>query len=306
MVWILVVAWSPTVLAAEPASYRLIPWRYGVVAWPDRLNTYLTVPERFIERLEIAAEEAYRFWGYEPPQSSSGWPVGVYPEGRLRIEGPYEVAIVDDAAGVETVVPNLVWLGARLSPVVVIPFAGHWRMYDALGATATFGAQFFCRPLVRAYPLSEPWVREVGLGYRTIVCVSYTADDVLIHEFTHWFQWSWCEVRDLEPLALPPLIREGMAEAAAGAAESSPYAARKREAVIEWATHNRLVDGVEGAARYTVGESLVSYMLDELGPIRFLATLCDWIACPESMFAEYEPGWRESLGLPDAGPSPES
>jgi len=286
----------------ENTDYSLISWRYGVVVWPGQLNTYLTVPERFVERIEVAAEKAYRFWGYEPPEPTGEWPGSVLHEGRLRIEGPYDVRIVDGAAGKEIAVPNLVWQGARLSPVLVIPFVGHWRMYDALGATATFGAQFFCRPLVRTYPDAEPWVHEVGLGYRTVICVSHTGDDVLIHEFTHWFQWTWCEAHDLEPLALPPLIREGMAESAAADVESSPYAAWDRQAVLDWAEHNCFADGVGAAARYTVGESFVSYLLDNLGTIRFLATLRDWITCPDRMAAEHERGWRESLGLPPACP----
>ena len=286
----------------ENTDYSLMSWRYGVVVWPGQLNTYSTVPERFVERLEAAAEEAFGFWGYEPPQPTDEWPGSVRHEGRLHIDGPYDVAIVDDGASKEIPIPNLSWQGARLSPVLVIPFVGHWRMHDALGATATFGAQFFYRPLVRTYPLAEPWVHDVGLGYRTVICASHAGDDVLIHEFTHWFQWTWCEARDLEPLALPPLIREGMAESAAAEAESSPYDAWDRQAVIDWAKHNCLVGVVGAAARYTVGESLVSYLLDELGTARFLATLRDWIACPDRMAAEHEPGWRESLGLPLACP----
>jgi hypothetical protein len=288
--------------AARATDYSLMSWRYGVVVWPGELNTYLSVPERFIERLEAAAEEAFGFWGHDPPVAADDWPSAVRLDGRLRIEGPFDVGIVDDATGQEMAVPNLVWQGDRLSPLLVIPFVGHWRMYDALGATATFGAQFFYRPLVRTYPNAEPWVHEVGLGYRAMICVSHAGDDVLVHEFTHWFQWTWCEVRGLEPLAMPTFIREGMAEAIGADVEVSPHAAWNRQAVLDWAADKCLAGGVGAAAKYTVGESLVEYLIGKLGALGFLATLADWIRAPYMMIVEHEPGWRESLGLPAACP----
>ncbi len=282
---------------AQNTDYFITSWAYGVV-WPGRASTYLTVPEQFIGRLASAAREAFAFWGFDPPEPLDAWESPVAYPGRLRIVGPHDVRIVDDVLGKETLVPNLAWEGHRLSPLVVIPFVGGWRMLDALGATATHEAQFFYRPLVRSYPDAEDWVHEVGRGYRTIVCASYAGDDVLIHECTHWFQWEWCAVNGVVPLLVPAVILEGMAEAASAHAENPVFAAWERRAVLDWAEENCLSGGVGAASVYTVGESLVAYLVDELGPEGFLATLGDWALRPAELIELYEPGWRASLGLP--------
>jgi len=283
---------------AQNTDYSITSWAYGVVVWPGRASTYLTVPEQFIGRLASAAREAFAFWGFDPPEPLDAWEYPVAYPGRLRIVGPHDLRIVDDVSGKETLVPNLAWEGHRLSPLVVIPFVGGWRMLDALGATATHEAQFFYRPLVRSYPDAEDWVHEVGRGYRTIVCASYAGDDVLIHECTHWFQWEWCAVNGVVPLLVPAVILEGMAEAASAHAENPVFAAWERRAVLDWAEENCLSGGVGAASVYTVGESLVAYLVDELGPEGFLATLGDWALRPAELIELYEPGWRASLGLP--------
>jgi hypothetical protein len=283
---------------AQNTDYFITSWAYGVVVWPGRVSTYLTVPEQFVGRLASAAREAFAFWGFDPPEPLDAWESPVAYPGRLRVVGPHDVRIVDDATGEETLVPNLAWEGHRLSPLVVIPFVGGWRMLDALGATATFGAQFCYRPLVRSYPDAEDWVHEVGRGYRTIVCASYAGDDVLIHECTHWFQWEWCAANDVVPQMIPKVILEGMAEAASAHAENPVFAPWELRAVLDWAEEHCLSDGVGAASAYTVGESLVTYLVDELGPEGFLATLSDWALRPAEPIALYEPGWRASLGLP--------
>jgi hypothetical protein len=283
---------------AQNTDYFITSWAYGAVVWPGRVSTYLTVPEQFVERLASAAREAFAFWGFDPPEPLDAWESPVAYPGRLRVVGPHDVRIVDDATGEETLVPNLAWEGHRLSPLVVIPFVGGWRMLDALGATATFGAQFCYRPLVRSYPDAEDWVHEVGRGYRTIVCASYAGDDVLIHECTHWFQWEWCAANDVVPQMIPKVILEGMAEAASAHAENPVFAPWELRAVLDWAEEHCLSDGVGAASAYTVGESLVTYLVDELGPEGFLATLSDWALRPAEPIALYEPGWRASLGLP--------
>ncbi len=286
--------------ASQNTDYSIMSWAYGVVIWPGQLNTYLTVPERFVERLEAAAEEAFGFWGYELPEPEDEWPCPVRYAGRLLIDGPYDVRIVDEATGRETVVPSLEWSGARLSPFVVIPFVGEWRMHDALGTTATFGAQFFDQPLVRTYPDAEDWIHEVGRGYRTMICASYAGDDVLIHEFAHWFQWEWCSGHDVLAMLLPGFIREGMAEMTAAEAENLPHAPWERRGVIDWAEGHCLADGVGAASRYTVGESFMTYLVEQLGTEGFLATLKGWTSDPVPLIERHEPGWRVWLGLPES------
>jgi len=282
----------------QNSDYSITSWAYGVVVWPSRVSTYLTVPEQFVEQLASAAREAFAFWGFDPPEPLDAWEYPVTYPGRLLIVGPHDVRIVDDSTGEETLVPNLAWEGHHLSPLIVIPFVGGWRMLDALGATATFGALFIHGPLVRSYPDAEDWVHEVGRGYRTIVCASYAGNDVLIHECTHWFQWEWCAVNDVVPQLIPLVILEGMAEAASAHAENPVFDAWERRAVLDWAEEHCLSDGVGAASVYTVGESLVTYLVGELGPGGFLGTLSDWVARPAELIALYEAGWRASLGLP--------
>ncbi len=284
---------------ARTADYSIMSWRYGVVVWPGDLNTYLSVPERFVDRLTEAVDEAFAFWGFAPPEPVLGWTPKTRHPGRLSVVGSHDLRIVNDT-GEEILVPNLAWEGDWCGPFVVIPFVGNWRMYDALGATATFAAQFFYRPLVRAYPEAEPWIHEVGRGYRTMICASYAGDDVLIHEFVHWFQWEWCEANGVPALMLPGFIREGMAEATSADAGGSPYTAWDRQAVLDWAEDHCLSEGVGTASRYTVGESLVAYLVSELGRDGFLGTLSGWMTDPTVLIEEHEPGWRESLGLPKA------
>jgi len=49
----------------------------------------------------------------------------------------------------------------------------------------------------------------------------------------------------------------------------------------------------------------VTYLVGELGPEGFLATLSDWVLRPAELIERYEPGWRASLGLPRECGTPE-
>lgn len=280
--------------AAQDASYSITSWAYGVVVWPDRVSPNV---EHFVDRLTTAAETAFAFWGYDPPEAAGVWEYPLECAGGLHSK-PGNVRIVDDVSDVETVVPPLQWLNRQLFPVVVIAFSGGWRMRDALGATATFGARFHFGSAAGSYPDAEDWVREVGRGYRTMICVSYAGDEVLIHELAHWFLVEWCEASDVNPWRLPDFIHEGMAEATCASAKVSTDTAWEHHAVVDWAERHCLSDGVGAASVYTVGESLVKYLIDELGEAEFLETLAVWASRPDVLIAQYEPSWRESLGLP--------
>ena len=75
--------------------------------------------------------------------------------GELRVAGPHDLTIVDEATGLETDVPTLRWEDRGISPLAVIVFRGDWRMRDAFGATARFAAQFAFGPAASSYPNSE-------------------------------------------------------------------------------------------------------------------------------------------------------
>ena len=249
--------------------------------------------------------EAFGFWGYEAPKAIGDWEYPIVQSGRLRVLGAHDVRVVDDATGEEALVPNLAWGGHRRSPLVVIAFVGHWRMVDALGETATFGARFHASPARGSYPNAEEWVREVGRSHRTMICASYAGDDTLIHEFAHWFLYEWCVSYGLPAAFLPLFIHEGVAETASAPAADPTYDAWERRAVIDWAEEHCLSDGVGAASAYTVGESFVAYLVRDLGTDGFLETLHGWMSRPNELIEEHEPGWRESLGLPAECGGPE-
>ena len=282
------------IAAAQDADYSITSWAYGVVVWPDRVAPDV---KHFTDRLTAAAKTAFAFWGYDPPEAAEGWECPLEYAGRLHVS-PDDVRIVDDESDAETVVPPLQWLDRQPSPVVVIAFSGGWRMRDTLGATATFGARFHFGSAAGSYPDAEDWVRDVGRGYRTVICVSYAGDDVLIHEFAHWFLVEWCEACGVNPWRLPGFIHEGAAEATCASAKNSTDTAWEHHAVIGWAERHCLSDGVGAASVYTVGESLVTHLIDELGEAGFLETLAAWASQPDTLIERYEPEWRELLGLP--------
>jgi hypothetical protein len=281
------------IAAAQDTDYSITSWAYGVIVWPDYIAPDVG---HFTDRLTAAAKEAFAFWGYDPPEAAGVWEYPLEYAGVLH-GGSGDVRIVDAASGVETVVPALQWMNRQPFPVVVIAFSGGWRMRDALGATATFGARFHFGSAASSYPDAEDWVREAGRGYRTMICVSYAGDELLIHELAHWFLVEWCEASGVNPWQLPGFIHEGTAEATCASAKGSTDTAWEHRAVIDWAKRNCLSDGVGAASVYTVGKSLVTHLIDELGEAGFLETLAVWASRPDVLIARYEADWRESLGL---------
>jgi hypothetical protein len=282
------------IAAAQGTDDSVTSWAYGVVVWPDHVGPDVG---HFTDRLTAAAKEAFAFWGHAPPEAAGVWECPLEYAGGLHC-GSADVRIVDDRSAVETVVPPLQWMNRQLFPVVVIAFSGGWRMRDALGTTATFGARFHFGSAASSYPDAEDWVREVGRGRRTMICVSYAGDEFLIHEFAHWFLAEWCEASGVNPWRLPDVIHEGTAEATCASAKDSTDTVWEHRAVIDWAKRNCLSNDVGAASVYTVGKSLVTHLIDELGEAGFLETLAVWASSPDVLIAQYEPEWRESLGLP--------
>lgn len=280
---------------AQNTDYSIVSWEYGVVVWPGRTPSDT---EHFCRRLSAAAKTAFAFWSQDPPEAPEGWAYPVEYAGRLH-SSTGNVRIVDAQSDQETEVPPLRWLDRELSPVVVIAFSDGWRMRDSLGTTATFGARFHFGSTAGAYPDAEDWVREVGRAGRTMICVSYAGDDTVIHEIAHWFLVEWCEASGVNPWRVPDFIHEGAAETTSAHAKDSTQAPWERQAVIDWAERHCLSDGVGAASVYTVGESLVTYLIDELGEAGFLGTLAVWAARPEMLIERYEAGWRSSIGLPN-------
>ncbi len=175
-------------------------------------------------------------------------------------------------------------------------------MRSALGRTDLCGAIWCVSSMSRAFPDSEQWIREIGTGYRNLICPSLTPIETLIHEDAHWFTTEWCSLRGIDAFQLPNYIMEGIAEATCATTKDPNDAVYDRLRAIAWAQNNCLYGSIEGVMRYSVGESLVCYLIETLGTEGFLGTLQTWTRRPLFMADLYQADWRTSLGLPASCP----
>lgn len=282
------VALSHALLMAQTTPYALSTWSCGVIVWPGDVPDHA---ENFTLRLIEAAETAFGFWGYGLP---------------VPAEEAYDEAnalrIYDPSLDAERVILPLQWGGREISPVVVFAFSNEIAMRSALGRTDLFGASWCPFPMSRVYPDSELWIREIGAGYRNLICPSLTPIEVLIHEDAHWFTTEWCSLRGIDASQLPNYIMEGIAEATCATDKDPNDAVYDRLRAFSWAQNNCLYGSIEGVMRYSVGESLVSYLVETLGTHGFLGTLQTWTRRPIFMAGLYQTDWRISLGLPASCP----
>jgi len=270
---------------AQSADYALSLWPCGVIVWPEAVPDYA---EHFVQRLTDAAATAFGFWGYDMP---------------VIVETSYNEAktlrISDPATDDVRVIPPLQWTLWEIPPVVVFAFPGEGDMRLAMGNTNLYGAFWRQWPMNQAaFPHADSWIWTVGSGYRNMVCASSAEDSILIHEFAHWFTYEWCSQRGIAVSSLPNYIIEGIAEATCAAEEDANDAVYTRLQAVSWAQNKCLAGSIQGVMQYPVGQSLVSHLVETLGPGGFLGTLRDWSMCTTAMIDMYEGGWRESLGLP--------
>ncbi len=275
--------------AAQTVPYVLSPWQCGVIVWPNEVPDYA---DHFAQRLTEAAEAAFGFWGYPLPTTA---------------DKPYNesncVLIFDPATQAEYVVPPLKWNGSEVLPVVVLAFSSEAAMRAAMGSTALHGAFWFSGPMNRlSFPQAQPWVWDVGGGYRNMVCASSASNATLIHEWAHWFTYQWGYSEAIAPHDLPDYIIEGIAEATCAFVEDPNDAVYGRLQAYSWGLNKCLEGSIQGVMQYPVGESLVSHLVETLGTDGFLGTLSDWSTQAWFMVDCYQPEWRISLGLPASCP----
>jgi len=276
--------------AAQTVPYVLSPWQCGVIVWPNEVPDYA---DHFAQRLTEAAEAAFGFWGYPLPTTA---------------DKPYNeancVLIFDPATQAEYVVPPLKWNGSEVLPVVVLAFSSEAAMRAAMGSTALHGAFWFSGPMNRlSFPQAQPWVWDVGGGYRNMVCASSASNATLIHEWAHWFTYQWGYSEAIAPHDLPNYIVEGIAEVTCAAEDDPHDAVYDRLQARAWAENNCLYASIDGVMQYAVGESFVNYLVEALGTDGFLGTLRTWTRRPLFMAGLYQADWRTSLDLPPDCPS---
>ena len=285
-IWVtcIAVALSHSLAVAQTTPYALSDWSCGVIVWPGEVPDYV---ENFTLRLTEAAETAFGFWGYDLP---------------VPADGPYDDAnvlrIYDPARDAERVILPLQWDDQEISPVIVFAFSNEIAMRSALGRTDLFGAIWCPFPMSRAFPNSEQWIQDIGTGDRNLICPSLTPIETLIHEDAHWFTSEWCSLRGIDALQLPNYIMEGIAETTCAITKDPNAAVYDRLRAFSWAQNNCLYGSIEGVMRYSVGESLVGYLVETLGTDGFLGTLQTWTRRPLFMAGLYQADWRTSLGLP--------
>lgn len=274
---------------AQSPDYALSLWPCGVIIWPEAVPDYA---EHFVQRLTDAAETAFGFWGYDMPVIAE---TSHNEANALRISNP--------ATGDVLVIPPLQWCLWEIPPVVVFAFPGEDDMRLAMGNTNLYGAFWSQWPMSQAaFPHADSWIWTVGSSYRNMVCASSAEDSILIHEFAHWFTYEWCSRREIAVSLLPNYIIEGIAEATCAAEEDANEVVYTRLQAVSWAQNKCLDGSIQGIMHYPVGQSLVSYLVETLGPGGFLGTLSDWSLRAGIMIDMYEGGWRESLGLPASCP----
>lgn len=273
---------------AQTTSYALSDWSCGVIVWSEGIPD---AAANFIQRLTEAAETAFGFWGYDIPTFA---------------EEPYDEAnalrIYDPALGAERVIPPLRWDSREISPVVVFAFQNEIAMRSTLGRTSLFGAMWCAFPMSQGFPDAEPWIWEIGTGSRNMICPWLTPIETLIHEDAHWFTTEWCSLRGIAAYSLPNYIIEGIAETTYVHAKDPNDAVVDRLSAISWAENNCLSGSIDGVMRYSVGESLVSYLVQSLGIGDFLDRLMNWSRSPLTTAGLYQADWRTSLGLPASCP----
>lgn len=282
------IALASSLTMAQTMSYALSGWSCGVIVWSHGIPDSA---ENFIQRLTEAAETAFGFWGYDIP---------------VFAEEPYDEAnglrIHDPATGAERVIPPLRWHNREISPVVVFAFQNEIAMRAALGRTGLFGAMWCPFPMNQGFPDAEAWIWEIGAGSRNMICPWLTPIETLIHEDAHWFTTEWCLLRGIAAYSLPNYIVEGIAETTCATTEDANDAVYDRLMAISWAESNCLSGSIDGVMRYSVGESLVSYLIQTLGIGDFLDRLRNWSRSPVYTAGLYQADWRTSLGLPASCP----
>ena len=277
---------------AQAIPYMLTDWACGVIVWPGAVPSYA---EHFTQRLTHAAEAAFGFWGYDIPTS---------------VKGAYDEAnafqIHDPATDSVRTIPPLGWADRETLPVVVFAFGSVDAIRLAMGDTELYAAFWSPWPLdPGGSPEVKEWILAVGAGYRNMICTSSATDEVLIHEFAHWFTFQWCYSQGITAPQLPNYIVEGIAEVTCASAKDANSTVYDRLQAYSWAQNKCLTGSIQGVMKYPVGASIVGYLVDTLGTDDFLRTLREWSIRAWLMIDQYQAGWRESLGLPSNCPQEE-
>ncbi len=281
--------------AYEYPYYHLTAWRFGAIAW---IGGEPQGSDVFIDRLDQAVDRVLAFWEFEAIEPHPQWDEPQSVRGLDPGEKWLSVGVVNYEGGPPWRLPPPSWGGEIIWPLVIAVFPDEASLRSLTGDRNSAWFSFSGIGLPGSRPLLH--------GAPVMLVVSLTASQgTLAHEITHWLTYQDALYRGFWLNDLPPFLVEGMAELSERLFPDSNVRERLSGSEGEWgstlldlAAENCLSIDLPLPARYTLGESFVGYLVDELGAAGFFAELPRWAETPAELIELYEPGWRESLGLP--------
>ena len=139
-----------------------------------------------------------------------------------------------------------------------------------------------------------------------------SSERTLAHELTHWLTFQYLFMQGGRMDCMPAVLIEGMAMLCEELFPQEDVdrltgsGGRWGSTLLDVAAETRLTLDLIWPAGYVLGESFVAYLIFQLDCDGFWTLLPTWAESGAELLNLHEPGWRESLGLPDEGPSPES
>jgi len=276
--------------AVEDPSYALSPWPYGAIAWvggiPDDVQSVSAM-------LTDAVSYVFELWHLTPPSRMEGWedPASVEPAWKTGQSGPIPQVIKKDAAsGTLWRLNPLIWEDMDIYPMLYIAFPSRALIAQAFGTVSWGGVWIAGNAAMRG---SEVWFQALTGVPMSITAPAVDGAITAVHELAHWMTYLVCVRDNVSMSALPEFIIEGIAKyteaSFLGVSGWKRYAA-------DWVETHHLSVVLDAYDTYTIGLSVVAYLVEVHGHSGFLDTLSQWAVLPEFMISRIESDWKAWLG----------
>jgi len=289
---LLVILFQASVSAVEDPSYVLLPWQYGAIAWVGNLPDD---PQTFSRTLAIAVEDVFALWELPPPSPMLEWedPSQIEPAWKTGQLGPIPQVLKKNPETNQLWRLNpLSWEGIEIYSLLYIAFPNRILLAQAFGDALVQGVWI---PGSAARSGSEVWLLALTGVPMSIAAPAVDGMLVAWHELAHWMTYLVC-VRDAVSWPnLPLFLTEGIAVYTSTSLVGVTN--RQQRFHANWAKENALTVELDLSASYFIGLSVVTYLVETLGPSSFLDSLSQWAEDPETMISNIESGWRIWLGV---------
>ena len=279
---------------ADESPYYLTPWRYGAIAW---IEEEPADPAFFITRLDRTLGRVFSFWELDPIEPHPRWAEAPTWKKWMGSERLYMTEIRDYADRSTWKLPAPSWEGVRLWPLVVVVYPDGDSMRRLTGRTCEGWFSYSWTGL--------PGRRRLLDMLPALLVVHLTSSEgTLAHELTHWLTFQYLFLEDGRIDRTPTYLLEGMAELCEelfpreDVDRLAGSEGRWGSTLLDIAAETCLTSDLPWPAKYVLGESFVAYLITQLGFDGFWATLPAWAESADELVGLYEPGWRQSLGLP--------